>query len=84
MAGWCNKDVLKGFSQFLYGYFKEETIYFEKFRYFFINKVDVQGIIIEMKAPQSSFKSVEDLFKAILKHEEYITSCTNELFVKAM
>lgn len=50
----------------------------------FINKVDGQAIIIEIKAPQSKFKSVKDLFKAILKHEEYVTFCIYELFGKAM
>mgnify|MGYP004478025761 FL=1 len=83
MAGWCDKEGLKGCSQFLYGHFKEETTHFEKFRDF-INKVGGQAIIAEMKAPQSSFNSVEDLFKAVLKHEEYVTSCINELVGKAM
>ena len=83
MAGWCDKNGLKGCSKFLYGHYKEETEHFEKFRDF-INKVGGQAVISDMHAPQSDFKSVEDLFETIVKHEQYITSCINELVGKAM
>ncbi len=32
-----------------------------------------------MKAPPSNFKSVQDLFETVAKHEEYVTSCINEI-----
>ena len=83
MAGWCDKKSLKGCSSFLYGHYKEELEHFEKFRDF-INKVGGQAVISEMHAPQSDFKSVEDLFETVLKHEEYVTSCINELVGAAM
>ena len=83
MAGWCDKKSLKGCSSFLYGHYKEELEHFEKFRDF-INKVGGQAVISEMHAPQSDFNSVEHLFETILKHEEYVTSCINELVGKAM
>ncbi|WP_300368081.1 ferritin [Brachyspira sp.] len=83
MAGWCDKQGLKGCSKFLYGHYKEETEHFDKFRDF-INKVGGQSIIGEMHAPQNDFKSIEDLFDTIVKHEQYITSCINELVGKAM
>ncbi|EKV55996.1 ferritin [Brachyspira hampsonii] len=83
MAGWCDKKSLKGCSSFLYGHYKEELEHFEKFRDF-INKVGGQAVISDMHAPQSEFNSVEHLFETVLKHEEYITSCINELLGKAM
>ncbi|MDO6994137.1 ferritin [Brachyspira innocens] len=78
MASWCDKQGLKGCSKFLYGHYREELEHFEKFRDF-INKVGGQATIGEMNAPQNDFKSVEDLFETVVKHEEYITSCINEL-----
>ena len=78
MSSWCDKEGLKGCSKFLYGHFKEELEHFEKFRDF-INKVGGQANISEMQAPQNDFKSVKDLFETILKHEEYVTSCINEI-----
>ena len=83
MAGWCDKEGLKGCSKFLYGHYKEEIEHFEKFRDF-INKVGGQATITDMPAPQNDFKSVEDLFETILKHEQYVTSCINELVGSAM
>ena len=83
MASWCDKQGLKGCSKFLYGHYKEEIEHFEKFRDF-INKVGGQATITDMQAPQNDFKSVEDLFETILKHEQYVTSCINELVGNAM
>lgn len=83
MAGWCDNQGLKGCSKFLYGHYKEEMEHFEKFRDF-INKVGGQAIISDMPAPQNDFESVEKLFEAILKHEQYVTSCINELVGNAM
>ena len=83
MSSWCDKQGLKGCSKFLYGHYKEEIEHFEKFRDF-INKVGGQAVISDIQAPQSDFKSAEDLFETILKHEQYVTSCINELVGNAM
>ena len=78
MAGWCEKEGLKGCSKFLYNHSAEEHTHLEKFREY-INKAGGQAIMGEMKAPEHNFNSVEELFEKIVKHEEYITSCINKL-----
>ena len=83
MAGWCDKQGLKGCSKFLYNHSSEEHTHLEKFREY-INKAGGQAIMGEMKAPEYNFNSVEELFENIVKHEEYITSCINKLVGIAM
>ncbi|WP_020004372.1 ferritin [Brachyspira innocens] len=78
MAGWCEKEGLKGCSVFLYNHSAEEHTHLEKFREF-INKAGGQAIMGEMKAPEFSFNNVGELFEKVIKHEEYITSCINKL-----
>ena len=83
MAGWCEKQGLKGCSRFLYNHSAEEHTHLEKFREY-INKAGGQAIMGEMKAPECNFNSVQELFEKIIKHEEYITSCINKLVSTAM
>ncbi|MEI0526730.1 ferritin [Brachyspira murdochii] len=78
MAGWCEKEGLKGCSAFLYNHSAEEHTHLEKFREF-INKAGGQAVMGDMKAPEFSFNNVGELFEKVVKHEEYITSCINKL-----
>jgi ferritin len=39
----------------------------------YINETGSQAIITEMKAPQSQFSSLKDVFEKTYKHEQYIT-----------
>lgn len=83
MAGWCDKQGLKGCSKFLYTHASEEQTHLDKFRDF-INKVGGQPIITDMKAPKYEFKDVKELFEEIVKHEQFITLCINDLVGKSM
>ena len=83
MAGWAAKNGLSGASAFLEAHAKEEHKHLELFSDF-IKKVGGQPIVSAMKAPESSFNSIEDIFYKIMEHEQYITFCIKKLVNKAM
>jgi ferritin len=45
----------------------------------YINERGSKAVIPAFKKPAGDFKSVEDLFKEVLKHEEFVTASINEI-----
>ena len=78
MASWAEISGYKGISQWLYAQAEEERVHFLKFIKY-INERDGKALIPDFKKPPSEFKSVVDLFKEVLKHEEFVTSSINEI-----
>ena len=83
MAGWCSKQGLNGCAAFLNNHAAEEHTHLEKFNDF-IKKAGGQPIIIAMKEPEHDFKSVEEVFDKVVKHERYITALIKKLVDKSM
>ncbi|MGD0582154.1 MAG: ferritin [Bacteroidales bacterium] len=78
MASWAENNGLPGIAAWLYAQAEEERIHFLKFiRY--INERGNSTVIPAFKKPASEFKGAEDLFKEVLKHEEFITASINEI-----
>ena len=83
MAGWCSKHGLNGCATFLNNHSAEEHTHLEKFNDF-IKKAGGQPIITAMKEPEHDFKSVEEVFDKVVKHEKYITALIKKLVDKSM
>ena len=78
MASWAETNGLTGVAQWLYTQADEEKIHMLKFIKY-INERDGKAIVPALKKPPTDFKSVEDMFKEVLKHEEFVTASINEI-----
>jgi ferritin len=78
MASWAENSGLPGIASWLYAQAEEERIHFLKFIKY-INERGGSAIIPDFKKPPVSFKSAEELFHEVLKHEEFITASINEI-----
>jgi ferritin len=78
MASWAETNGLAGVAEWLYNQSDEERLHMMKFIKY-INERGGQAVIPAMKKPVLNFKSVEEMFMEVLKHEEFITSSINEI-----
>lgn len=78
MAAWAETNGLPGIASWLYAQAEEERIHFLKFIKY-INERGGRAVIPALKKPAGDFKGPEDLFKEVLKHEEFITASINEI-----
>jgi ferritin len=78
MASWAENKGLPGIATWLYAQAEEERIHFLKFIKY-INERGGIAVIPAFKKPAVDFKGAEELFKEVLKHEEFITSSINEI-----
>ena len=78
MASWAETNGFSGVGAWLYAQANEERIHFLKFIKY-INESGGKAVIPALKQPGTDYKSVEDLFREVLKHEEFITASINEI-----
>jgi ferritin len=78
MASWAETNGYSGVASWLYSQSDEERIHMLKFIKY-INERGGKAIMPALKKPEAEFKDVEEVFKAVLKHEEFITSSINEI-----
>jgi ferritin len=78
MASWAENNGLPGIASWLYAQAEEERIHFLKFIKY-INERGGNAIIPAFKKPAAEFKNAEELFKEVLKHEEFVTASINEI-----
>ena len=78
MAIWAETNGLAGIASWLYAQAEEEKLHMLKFIKY-INERGGKAIIPALKKPVAEFKSVEDMFKEVLKHEEFVTASINEI-----
>jgi len=78
MASWAENNGLPGIASWLYAQAEEERIHFLKFIKY-INERGGKAIVPAFKKPPAEFKGVEELFREVLKHEEFITASINEI-----
>ncbi|HVN59486.1 MAG TPA: ferritin [Bacteroidales bacterium] len=78
MASWAENNGLPGIASWLYAQSEEERIHFLKFVKY-INERGGTTIIPAFKKPPADFKSAENLFMEVLKHEEFVTDSINEI-----
>jgi len=78
MAIWAETNGLAGVASWLYVQADEERLHMLKFIKY-INDRGGKAVMPALKKPVSEFKSVEDIFKEVLKHEEFVTASINEI-----
>ena len=78
MAVWAETNGLSGVAGWFFVQAEEEKLHMLKFiRY--VNERGGKAVIPAIKKPGSEYKNVEDIFKEVLKHEEFITNSINEI-----
>jgi ferritin len=78
MASWAETNGYSGVASWLYSQSDEERIHMLKFIKY-INERGGPAVMPALKKPAGEFKSVEDVFKEVLKHEEFVTASINEI-----
>ncbi len=78
MSAAANAMGLKGTANWFNVQYQEEMVHFMKF-YTYINSQGEQATVGQLNAPSSRFPSFLGMFEETLAHEQYITSCINQL-----
>jgi ferritin len=78
MASWAETNGYSGVAAWMYGQSDEERIHMLKFIKY-INERGGKAVMPALKKPAAEFKAVEDVFKEVLNHEEFITASINEI-----
>jgi ferritin len=78
MASWAETSGLSGVAGWMYAQADEERLHMLKFIKY-INERGGKAVIPSLKQPPVEYKSVEDVFKEVLKHEEFVTASINEI-----
>jgi ferritin len=78
MASWAENSGLSGVAGWMYTQSDEERLHMLKFIKY-INERGGKAIIPAFKKPPVDFKNAEEVFKEVLKHEEFVTSSINEI-----
>lgn len=79
MASWCDSNGYPGAASFFYRQTQEERFHALKF----IRYVNERGGHAELQAlpePNNAYKTLVEVFKETLKHEEFITNCINNVY----
>jgi ferritin len=78
MASWAETNGFSGVAEWLNMQSNEEHLHMLKFIKY-INERGGKAIIPAFKKPPAEYKTVEDIFREVLKHEEFVTSSINEI-----
>lgn len=78
MASWCDKSGLHGSAGFLYGHAEQERLHMMKLLHY-VNDAGGYGVVQAVEAPPADYKSLEEIFKTVYKHEVAITKEINRL-----
>jgi ferritin len=78
MASWAEVNGFGGIAQWLYAQAEEEKGHMLKFVKY-INGRGGKTNIPAFKKPPDVFKSIEEMFREVLKHEQYITASINDI-----
>jgi ferritin len=79
MASWCETKGYRGAADFLYKQSDEERMHMLKF----IKHLNDRGgysVLSALEVPASKYKSLLDVFKHVMSHEEFITDSINKLY----
>jgi len=78
MASWAETNGFGGVAGWLYAQADEERVHMLKFIKY-VNERGGKAVIPAFKKPSAELKGVDELFKEVLKHEEFITASINEI-----
>lgn len=83
MATWAEANGFNGIAEWLYAQSEEERVHMLKF-ITYVGERDEHAIIPEFKKPPVEYKNIQTLFEDVLKHEQYITKCINDIVAKSI
>lgn len=83
MASWAENKGLPGIAGWLYAQSDEERMHMLKFIKY-VNERGASALIPALKQPPVKYKGVEELFKEVLKHEQFISASINEVLAAAI
>jgi ferritin len=83
MASWAETSGLSGVAEWFYAQADEERLHMLKFIKY-VNERGGRAIIPALKKPSVDYSKVEDVFRDVLKHEEFITASINEIVALAL
>ena len=78
MASWAENKGLAGVSEFLYDQSDEERTHMLKIVKF-INERGGHATITELKAPETKYSSLKQLFQSLYNHELFVSERINNL-----
>ncbi len=78
MASWCEITGYDGASRYFYAQSDEERSHMLKITHY-LNNVGVHATMPPVKAPQNSYKSLEDVIKTALKNEQDVTKAIHKM-----
>lgn len=78
MASWAEVNGLAGVAAWLYVQSDEERLHMLKFIKY-INERGGKAVMPALKKPPVEYKSVEEMFIEVLKHEQFVTGSINEI-----
>jgi ferritin len=78
MASWAEVNGFPGVAAWLYIQSDEERLHMLKFIKY-INDRGGKALMPALKEPGAEYKDVDDVFKQVLKHEEFVTASINEI-----
>jgi ferritin len=78
MASWAETNGYSGVASWLYTQSDEERLHMLKFIKY-VNERGGKAVMPALNKPPADFKGVEDVFREVLKHEEFITESINEI-----
>lgn len=83
MASWAENKGLPGIASWLYAQADEEKMHMLKFIKY-VNERGGNAIIPAFEKPPVKFNGVEEMFKEVLKHEQFISASINEVLAAAL
>jgi len=78
MSAWCDSKGLEGSSAFLKGHAKEEMEHMQRL-FDYVSECGALPILGEIKAPQTEWSSLNEIFNKTYEHEQFVTKKINEL-----
>ncbi|MRR20132.1 ferritin [bacterium] len=83
MASWAENKGMAGFAAWLYAQADEERMHMLKFIKF-VNERGGVALIPAFKQPPVKYKGIIEMFREVLKHEQFITGSINEVLATAI
>ena len=78
MASWCDVLGYQGAASYFYAQSDEERTHMIKVIHY-LNDMGATATIPSIKAPSSSFKSLEEIIKTALKNEQLVTAAIHKM-----
>jgi ferritin len=83
MASWAENKGMPGIAAWLYAQAEEERMHMLRFVKY-VNERGGAAVIPAFKQPPVKYKGINELFREVLKHEQFITASINEVLATAI